>query len=194
MGLTHTPGKGRLAAGGSSWFFSMWSSPQDSTWVSSWHGTWHSWMIWLNDPRKGIVQTVTSLWLGLELHTLSFSKYLSDYTDSPYLVQEETTQDYKNTRGLESPRSLWSLATTPLMLLSISVGQFILRSQKHCALWPPSHYTEFPLSQSSLTLSYPSLHAFDAIFPEEPCLNLFPDSSGASPAGTWHPPTSQNFS
>lgn len=58
MGLTHTPGKGRLAAGGSSWFFPMWSFPQDYLSVLR---TWHLAFLRLNDPRKGIVQTVTSL-------------------------------------------------------------------------------------------------------------------------------------
>lgn len=57
MGLTHTPGKGQLAAGGRPGFFSLWSSPQDYLSVLM---TWHLALPRLSDPRKGIVQTVTS--------------------------------------------------------------------------------------------------------------------------------------
>ena len=157
MELTHTPGKGWLAAGGSSRFFSMWSFPQDYLSVLM---TWHLAFLRLNDPRKGLVQTVTSLWLGLEFHTLSFSKYLSEYTDSPHLMQEETAQEYKHTRGLEPPKVTLEPGHHTTHALSISVGQFIPRSQEHCALWPPSHYTELPLSQSSSTLlTLHSLHS-----------------------------------
>lgn len=61
-------------------------------WVSPWHGSWHS--LRLTNPRKGMVQTIMSFWPGLQVHTLPFSNYLSDHTDLPYLMQEETTQEY----------------------------------------------------------------------------------------------------
>lgn len=61
-------------------------------WVSPWHGSWHS--LRLTNPRKGMVQTIMSFWPGLQVHTLPFSKYLSDHADLPYLMQEETTQEY----------------------------------------------------------------------------------------------------
>ena len=126
-------------------------------------------------------------------HTIVF-KMSSWWHRFTLLSAAGNTQEYKNARGLESPKATLGPGSHTSHALSISVGPFILKSQKHCALLPPSHYTELPLQGCSLTLSYPSFHTPDAIFPEEPCLNHFPDSSGAPPEGTWYPPTSQNFS
>lgn len=108
-------------------------------------------------------------------------------------MQEETAQEYKHTRGLESPKVTLEPGHPPLMpLVFQSVSSY--RGPRSTVLSGLPAITQSFLYRNLVQLSYPPFHAFDAIFPEEPCLNLLPDTSGASPAGTWYPPTSQNFS